>query len=86
MIFQFCFKLIKAGLPRKNLCSSADKKMSKPKVNEELCIGCGTCAEICKGVFEVKDDGKSHVIAEDCGDCNCEEAVSSCPTSAISIE
>jgi ferredoxin len=59
--------------------------MAKPKVNEDLCIGCGTCEALCPKVFKV-EDGKSHVISEDCGpDCNCEEVVSSCPVNAISI-
>lgn len=59
--------------------------MSRPKVNQELCIGCGTCESLCPQVFKVVD-GKSTVLTEDCGECNCEEVVSSCPVSAISIE
>jgi len=61
------------------------KNMAKPKINEEICIGCGTCESLCPKVFKV-EDGKSHVIADDCGDCNCQEAVDSCPVSAISLE
>lgn len=57
----------------------------KPKVNQDLCIGCGTCESLCPKVFRV-EDGKSHVIAEDCGDCDCQSVVGSCPVSAISIE
>ena len=37
----------------------------KPVVDEDLCIGCGTCEEICPDVFQVGDDGFSHVIAAD---------------------
>jgi ferredoxin len=59
--------------------------MAKAKVNEELCIGCGACEASCPTVFKV-ENGKSKVIAEDCGDCNCEEVVKSCPVSAISLE
>lgn len=61
--------------------------MPKPKVNEELCIGCGTCEALCPQVFKV-ENGKSKVIAEDCtgADCNCDEVVSSCPVKAISLE
>ena len=59
--------------------------MPKPKVNEELCIGCGTCESLCPKVFQLQD-GKSKVISEDCGDCNCEEVISSCPVSAITME
>jgi ferredoxin len=59
--------------------------MSKPIVNEELCIGCGTCEALCPKIFKI-EDGKSKVIAEDCGDCDCGEVVSSCPVNAISLE
>ena len=59
--------------------------MSKAKVNEELCIGCGTCEALCPKVFKV-ENGKSKVISEDCGDCNCEKVISSCPVDAISAE
>ena len=37
----------------------------RPVVDESLCIGCGTCEELCPDVFEVGDDGFSHVIAAD---------------------
>jgi ferredoxin len=59
--------------------------MPKPKVNEELCIGCGTCESICPNVFKV-ENGKSQVISEDCENCDCQSAVDSCPVSAISLE
>lgn len=59
--------------------------MSKPVVNEDLCIGCGTCEALCPGVFKI-EEGKSHVVSEDCGDCNCQEAAESCPVSAITVE
>ena len=59
--------------------------MAKPKVDKELCIGCGTCESLCPNVFKM-EDGKSSVIAEDCGDCNCQEVIDSCPASAISME
>jgi ferredoxin len=61
--------------------------MSKPKVNQELCIGCGTCEALCPEMFKI-EDGKSHVIGEDCekAGCNCDETVASCPVSAISME
>jgi len=56
-------------------------------VDEDLCTGCGLCEEICPAVFELRDDGISHVI----GDCEenmdcCQEAADSCPVGAIIIE
>lgn len=59
--------------------------MSKPVVNHDICIGCGTCESLCPSVFKM-ENGKSNVIAQECGECNCQEAVDSCPVSAISIE
>jgi ferredoxin len=61
--------------------------MSKPKVNQELCIGCGTCEALCPEMFKV-ENGKSQVIGESCeaAKCDCNETVSSCPVSAISME
>ncbi|MFZ5982463.1 MAG: ferredoxin [Patescibacteria group bacterium] len=60
--------------------------MAKPKVNQEACIGCGTCAQMCPEVFKIDENGKSQVIAEECGSCNCQEVVDACPVSAISLE
>ena len=62
----------------------------RPVVDENLCIGCGTCEEICPDVFEVGDDGFSHVIALDppaaCEKAGCcEEAAEECPVDAISL-
>ncbi|MFA6973611.1 MAG: ferredoxin [Parcubacteria group bacterium] len=59
--------------------------MAKAIVNADLCIGCGTCESLCPNVFKI-EDGKSHVIAEECGDCDCQETVDSCPVGAISLE
>ena len=52
------------------------------KVDAKKCIGCGACASICPGGFEMGSDGKSHVKnakAQCIGD-----AVSACPVDAIS--
>lgn len=58
----------------------------KPVVDFDECIGCGSCAELCPAVFEVRDDAKAYVIAEDkCDTCDCEEAAGICPVEAITI-
>jgi len=59
--------------------------MTKAKVNQEICIGCGTCESLCPKIFKL-ENGKSQVISDDCGDCNCQEVIDSCPVSAISME
>lgn len=59
-----------------------------PRVDFDLCTGCGICADICPIVFEIGDDGRSHVIDEyACEDVGCcEEAADECPEGAISFE
>lgn len=58
-------------------------------VSQDTCIGCGLCPSIAPDVFEMKDDGKAHVIAEpvpeSAGDA-AKEAESSCPVDAIAVE
>jgi ferredoxin len=65
-----------------------EENMGVPKVDPDLCTGCGICEDICPDVFEIADDGLSHVIdpnaCEDAG-C-CEEAADECPEGAITIE
>jgi ferredoxin len=60
--------------------------MAKPKINQDLCIGCGTCEQLCSEVFKLNEEGKSQVIADECGNCNCQEVIDSCPVNAISLE
>ena len=31
------------------------------KIDEEKCIGCGSCSAVCDEVFEMGDDMKAHV-------------------------
>ena len=57
--------------------------MFKPKINEDLCIGCGACEALCSNVFKL-ENGKAKVVDEDCKGCDCQEAIESCPANAIS--
>tara|TARA_Y100000310_G_scaffold18388_1_gene18066 strand:- start:109 stop:294 length:186 start_codon:yes stop_codon:yes gene_type:complete len=57
----------------------------KISVDEVKCIGCGSCAAICPGSFEMKGD-KAIVIGGDVDEITCEtDAESACPVQAISI-
>jgi ferredoxin len=53
----------------------------KPVINYDECTGCATCVELCPEVFELRDDEKAYVIAEDkCDTCDCQEAADTCPS------
>jgi len=58
----------------------------RPVVDEELCIGCGGCEDICPGIFNLVDDISKVVDPEGCDiqDC-CEAAEENCPVEAISL-
>ncbi len=60
----------------------------KVKVNQEACIGCGACASIADGVFEINDEGLSQVKGAVKAEQEeaAKEAIESCPTGAISEE
>ena len=58
-------------------------------VDEELCIGCEACADICPEVFEMQGDVAvakiEDDIPEDLEDA-CKEAAEGCPVEAILVE
>lgn len=60
----------------------------KAKVNQDNCIGCGVCEQLCPTIFRINENGVSEVYAkitqED--ESNVETASTSCPVSVIEIE
>jgi ferredoxin len=61
----------------------------KTTVNEDLCIGCESCVDICPDVFEMKGELALCRFDDDIpGEFEdaCREAAESCPVEAIEIE
>lgn len=59
--------------------------MGKPTVNQDTCIGCGSCESICPAVFKL-EGGKAQVMEADYeANKECiDDALNSCPVGAIS--
>ncbi len=57
-------------------------------LDEECCVGCGSCAELCPEVFQMAEDGeKAHVVSpEEVERDSVQDAIAACPGECISIE
>jgi len=55
------------------------------KVDQEKCIGCGRCTEICPDTFNLTNMGKSEVISQENLEC-AKKASDQCPMEAIEAE
>ncbi len=54
-------------------------------VNEELCIGCGECVDVCPvEVFELQDDKAVPVNVDEC--LGCESCVEVCEQDAVTVQ
>ncbi|HOO33772.1 MAG TPA: ferredoxin [Thermotogota bacterium] len=60
--------------------------MAKVTLDKDTCIGCGVCESLCDEVFKMADDGKAEVIAAETDSSCAEDAASSCPVNAITVE
>ena len=59
--------------------------MRVPKVDPDLCTGCGACADTCPEVFQLGDDNIARVTnPQGAGEDRIQEAIDSCPVEAIS--
>lgn len=59
----------------------------KLRIDEEECIGCESCVELCPAAFQMSPDGdKAIVINEDCTDDCVEESIDTCPVDCIAYE
>lgn len=60
----------------------------KTRVDEDTCIGCGLCEEVCPEVFEMEGDKavvKVEVVPDGTADA-CRNAADQCPVTAITVE
>lgn len=69
--------------------ANTKEKRVKATIDEQTCIGCGLCAEMCPAVFSMNNEDIAVVTvdpvpaeAED----DCRDAAESCPVEAITIE
>jgi ferredoxin len=61
----------------------------KLRVDTTRCSGIGLCEMTAPGVYEVGDDGQSHVLKDEPSSDELptvEEAIASCPTGALSMQ
>ena len=67
-------------------CGSRAGKMEmhakgRPFVDQELCVGCGKCSEICAHGAAVLADGKAQVLPDRCAGCG--RCIGNCPADAM---
>jgi len=59
--------------------------MYSVNVDEEKCVGCGECVDVCPvEVFELKDEKSVPVNTEEC--LGCESCIEVCKEEAITVE
>jgi len=58
----------------------------KIKVDEEKCIGCGSCAAMYPDNFEMNEENKAKIVNSEISDDDGEMSVNICPVTAIEKE
>ncbi len=57
-------------------------------VNQDTCISCGMCIDICPDIFSYNSEGKSSAIDDDIPETeidSAQEAADACPVDAIEL-
>lgn len=57
----------------------------KISIDENSCIGCGTCEVVCPQCFKMDGD-LAKVINEACDECNAKDVEEACPVDAIIVK
>jgi len=55
-------------------------------VDQDSCIGCGVCENLCPEVFTINADGKAESIVPETDLPCATDAADSCPVQAITVE
>lgn len=63
----------------------SDKNM-QVEVDQDACIGCTLCTQICPDVFEIDDNGKAKVSGKTKDTVKIKNAAESCPVQAIKLK
>ena len=61
----------------------------KARIDEELCVGTGVCEATAPDLFEIGDDGISHVLVDFVPEDRLQaarEAAANCPTRALKVD
>ena len=62
-------------------------KIKRVTINQEECVGCQSCVELCPDVFDFDEDQEKASVKESYEDNECiQEAIDSCPTECIEWE
>lgn len=59
----------------------------KLRIDEDECIGCESCVELCPAAFEMNADGDKAIVTDEDSTADCvEEAIDTCPVDCIHLE